>query len=123
MPLGLRYYLITSKQSCARFEVVFLFFVIRKAWEFVFKARVFSDVRRRDWSHDCLYLADVTIALFAYVLHVVPIFQYKVASFSLSLEGLDSEASHLQLNVFNFSVNFELQVDTVLKCILNVFLV
>lgn len=119
MPLGLRYYLITSKQCCARFEVVFLFFVIRKAWEFVFKARVFSDVRRRDWSH----LADVTIALFAYVLHVVPIFQYKVGSFSLSLEALDSVAWHLQLNVFNFSVNFELQVDTVLKCILNVFLI
>ena len=116
MPLGLWYYLITSKQCCARFEVVFLFFVIRKAWEFVFKARVFSDVRRRDWSHNCLYLADVTIALFAYVLHVSPIFQYKVASFSSSLEGLDRGAWHLQLNVFNCFVNFELQVDTIFKC-------
>ena len=48
--------LITSKQCCARFEVAFLFFVIRKASVFVLKARVFSDVRRRDGSHSCLFI-------------------------------------------------------------------
>lgn len=77
--------LITSKQCCAKLEGLGI----------CFKARVFSDVRRRDWSHSCLFISSPCrchIALLAYALHVAPIFQHEVAGFSLSLQGLDSVA-------------------------------